>query len=312
MITRLVAVAYDKEAQCPEFEKFLNRTFQEKESLITYMQNLVGYCLSGLTKEHAFWFFYGPTNTSKSTFVELLRLLCGEYGTTIPKNAIVVDKFKNQDHALAELAGARMATNTELTSDQRLDEAAVKMITGQDPIKACKKYENFFEFRSTAKLVLATNDRPVIKDTDAAIWNRVKSIPFLVQIPPSERIDRYAEQLIKAEGPGILAWAVRGFQNWQQYGLQEPIDITAETTRYRDEQDAVRGFIEEECEEHAELKEKFSTLYERYSELAKQQKMRPMSRKRFGQELDRLGHIDDRSNGIHYRLGLKAVSEVSD
>jgi putative DNA primase/helicase len=312
MLTKITNIRYEPDAQCPQFERFLAHTFADNQALIAYVKNLMGYCLSGLTKEHAFWMFYGPTQTSKSTFVKVQRGLAGEYGATLPANAIVADRGKNQDYALAELASVRLATTVELSSDRRFDDAILKQLTGQDAIKACKKYENFFEFPSTAKLVIATNHRPAIRETDDAIWSRVKSIPFLVPVAPADQIDGYAEKLLEREGPGILALAVRAFQNWEKNGLQEPAEVRAAVSQYRDEQDIVRNFVLDRCEEHAEMRERFATLYALYCEDAKAAGVRPISRIKFGEELDRLGHPDLRSNGVHYRLGLRTVSEVSD
>jgi len=45
------------------------------------------------------------------------------------------------------------------------------------------------------KLFLGTNHKPVIKDTDSAIWERIRLVPFTVQIPKPERNKTLDEQL---------------------------------------------------------------------------------------------------------------------
>ena len=71
-------------------------------------------------------------------------------------------------------------------------------------VSAALKYENYFEFRPQAKLVLATNHRPHVPATDDSIWRRVKLVPFNVTVPEEKRIPELAKQLLEDEGPGIL------------------------------------------------------------------------------------------------------------
>jgi putative DNA primase/helicase len=206
---------------------------------------------------------------------------------------------------LAELAGVRLAAAVEIGQGRHLDSAMIKQITGQDFVKACRKYENYFEFRSEAKLIIATNDRPIIRETSDAIWRRVKSIPFLVVVPEQSRVNDLEEKLIDMEGPGILALAVRGFSRYLIDGLQEPKEIRTAIEEYRQSQDIVSHFIEEHCIVDAQEKVSYSRLYAKYVEAAKANGERPMSPDSFAKELERLGYKLWRSRGVRYRLGLR-------
>ena len=135
-ITKLSPIACGESADCPEFSAWLALTCKGDGSLVEYLLRFMGYCLSGLTQEQCFWLFYGPTKTGKSTFIKILRGLMGDYATTLPEAAVVVNRFANQEHALAELAGVRLATLVEIRQGARYDEAKLKQITGQDRIGA--------------------------------------------------------------------------------------------------------------------------------------------------------------------------------
>jgi putative DNA primase/helicase len=74
-------------------------------------------------------------------------------------------------------------------------------------------YEEAFEFTPQFKIFLGTNHLPKIT-MDPAVWERVRKIPFAVQIPKAER-DKRLDERLRAELPGILAWAVRGCLEWQ-------------------------------------------------------------------------------------------------
>jgi putative DNA primase/helicase len=304
-LTKLTAIAYDADATCPKFEKWLLDTCGGSERLKSYLVLLMGYCLSGLTEEICFWMFYGTSKTGKSTFVKILRHLLGEYATSLPESAVVVNHFGNPEHALAELANVRLATLVEIAQGKRYDEAKVKQITGQDWIGASKKYQNYFEFMSKAKLIVAVNHKPVVRETDDSFWNRVKPVPFLVFVPPEKRIPYLDEILIGEEGPGILALAARGFQHWRKSGLVEPPEVIAATAEYRKREDIVMQFIEEDCVIGAGEKVTAAELFNSFIRWKEQSGIHAeWSKTLFGIELERLGYQSKKS-GSHFWMGLR-------
>jgi putative DNA primase/helicase len=110
----------------------------------------------------------------------------------------------------------------------------MKQLTGGDTLKARRLYQDFFEITPTWKLFLAANHKPTIRGGDYAAWRRIKLVPFTVTIPDEEK-DRNLPAKLRAEWPGILAWAVRGCLDWQKYGLGEPEAVRAATDAYRAE-----------------------------------------------------------------------------
>ena len=306
-ITRLSPVAYDPRARCPEFEIWLALTCGGDRELAEYLMRFVGYSASGLTTEQCFWLFYGPTKTGKSTFIRLVRGLLGDYSSTLPEGAVLVSSTSNPEHALAELAGTRLATLVELRAGVRYDEGKLKQITGQDKIGASKKYLNFFEFESHAKLAMAVNDRPSVRDTGDAFWNRVKPVPFLAFVPPEKRIAELDRKLLEAEGPGILALAVRAFQSYLRDGIREPRAVREAASAYREEQDFILQFIEEKCERDPSERTSFAAIYASFLGWIKENNFRSaMSKVRFGRELTRLGFaISKNGDGDWVREGIK-------
>jgi P4 family phage/plasmid primase-like protien len=292
-ITKLSPVGYDSEAACTEFMAWLTLTCNGSAALVEYLLRFIGYCLSGLTEEQCFWLFYGPTKTGKSTFIRLLRGLMGDYATTLPEGAVIMNRFSNQEHALAELAGVRLATLVEVRQGADYDEAKLKQITGQDRIGASKKYMNYFEFDSRAKLAMAVNDRPAVRETGDAFWNRVKPIPFTVFVPPEKRIPDLEQKFLDEEGPGIMAAVVAAFRRWRKEGMMEPKEVTGAATEYRNEQDTVAQFIEETCIRKQGAQVTASGVYRGFVAWCSGQR-RPMSKIRFGKELGRLGFTPDR------------------
>jgi hypothetical protein len=66
----------------------------------------------------------------------------------------------------------------------KLNEGALKDITGGDTLRGCRKYEHSFNFKSTAKVWLAGNHKPTIRGTDDGIWRRVPAYSLRAAIRP--------------------------------------------------------------------------------------------------------------------------------
>ena len=71
-------------------------------------------------------------------------------------------------------------------------------------------------------------------------------MPFDVSIPKEER-DKHLGRKLRAELPGILAWAVKGCLRWQKEGLGEPAAVATAVAHYRQEMDLVADFIADSC-----------------------------------------------------------------
>jgi putative DNA primase/helicase len=149
--------------------------------------------------------------------------LLGPYGKQTDMQTFMHKDRPEVRNDLADLAGARYVYAVESQEGKRLAEGLVKQVTGGvDAIKARFLYEELFEFKPQFKVYLGTNHLPVINESDDAIWERIRPVPFTVQIPQAER-DKNLDQLLLAELPGILAWAVRGCLDWQALNdLKEP------------------------------------------------------------------------------------------
>jgi putative DNA primase/helicase len=120
----------------------------------------------------------------------------------------------------------------------------VKYLTGLGQIKARRLRENMITFRPMYKLFLDCNHKPVIADPNDAIWNRVKCIPFKIQIP-KEEIDTGLPAKLRTELPGILRRIAEGAALYYHEGLGDPPDVMAATEQYRQESDRLTEFFED-------------------------------------------------------------------
>ena len=163
-------------------------------------------------------------------------------------------------------------------------EGLVKQITGGDRIKARFMRQDFFEFEPTHKIFLAANHKPAIRGQDVAIWRRIRMVPFDVQIADADKDPHLADKL-RAEMPGILAWAVRGCLDWQRQGLAAPAAVLEATAAYQAGEDVLGDFLGECCLLRPALRVTAAALYTAYVKWAEENSERGLSKKNFGARL---------------------------
>jgi putative DNA primase/helicase len=147
------------------------------------------------------------------------------------------------------LRGARLVVASETEDGRRWSEAKIKALTGGDKTAARFMRQDFFEFTPQFKLMIAGNHKPSLRSVDEAIRRRIHLIPFTVTIPPEQRDQELTDKL-KAEWPGILAWAIEGCLEWRESGLTPPEIVRAATDEYLAQEDALKLWLEE-CTEEA-------------------------------------------------------------
>ena len=264
-LTKVAHVQYDPLATCPRWLAFLRRVAGGSEDLVRFLQRAVGYSLTGSVREQVLFLLHGTGANGKSTFLETVRALIGDYFVQADFTSFVARPTSDAPrNDLARLAGARMVAAVEADAGQSLAEATVKQITGGDTITARMLYGEFFDFRPAFKLWLAANHKPNIRGGDLGIWRRIRLIPFVVTIPEHER-DPNLPDALRAELPGILNWAIEGCLAWQRDGLGAPAEVRNATASYREEMDILGDFVDGRCflgpEERVTAKE----LYDAYT-----------------------------------------------
>jgi P4 family phage/plasmid primase-like protien len=267
LITKLSPVEFDPKATCPLWLEFLADITAQNEELIGYLQRAVGYTLTGSTTEHCLFLLHGTGRNGKSTFIETIRYLLGDYGVAAHMSTFLVKKGDSIPNDLAALQSARMVAAVETEESKRLDEPKIKQITGGDTITARFMFKEFFEFKPQFKIWLATNALPVVRGTDEGIWRRMKRIPFNVYIPDGKKDEKLGEKL-KSEASGILNWALEGLDDYRRNSLDEPQCVTDATEEYRGSMDWLERFIAEECEIVSDKDVSSRRLYERFCQWA--------------------------------------------
>ena len=299
-LTKITGVEYGN-SDCPRWTAFLNEIFGGDAELIHYVQKAVGYSLTGSTAEQCVFFLYGTGRNGKSTFLEVIRQVFGDYCSNIQPETIMVKHNTGSaiNSDIARLKGARLVTSVEPNEGARLNEGLLKQLTGDDVVTARKLYGDEFEFRPEFKLWMATNHKPIIRGTDVGIWRRIHLIPFTVQIPPA-KVDRQLKSKLTAELAGIFRWAVEGCLMWQREGLKMPRAVADGVREYRREMDVISAFIEDRCTVGAGKSVQSSRLYAAYCDWADKGNEYRMSNTKFSLEMSKQFEKVRLNSGIYF------------
>jgi len=304
LITRLIDVPYDPEATCPLFLAFLMRIFDNDEDLIGYVQRLVGYSLTGSTREQIMAIAYGTGSNGKTTLLGTVRGLLGNYGQEADADSFMERRHEGIREDIADLDGARFVAASETADGKRLSEALVKKMTGGELLRARRLYENGYTFAPQFKVWLSTNHRPEIRGTEYAIWRRIRLVPFTVTIGDAEK-DADLPGKLAAEYPGILTWAVRGCMDWQRNGLNEPAAVMRATASYREDMDPLASWFADRCIVQRGIRTEHKLLHDDFVAYCENAGDEPVGARTFSDKLSERGHDVVRSNGKRYRKGLR-------
>ncbi|GGF56602.1 hypothetical protein GCM10007301_15350 [Azorhizobium oxalatiphilum] len=244
-MTKMAPAFHCPEAKAPVFHAMLARIVPDPE-VRGFLQRFFGYCLTALTSEQMFCIFFGEGSNGKSTLVDIIARVLGDYATSVPVASLVNENNRKGSEAtpdLIRLPAARFVRSAEPKEGLPLDESLIKDLTSGEPINVRRLNHEFVEVYPLFKLAISCNRKPRIYGNDDGIWRRVTLVPFEVQIPKEER-DKALPTKLQKEMSGILNWMIEGALDFLTRGaLQPPERILAATQEYRDESDIVGAFV---------------------------------------------------------------------
>ena len=141
------------------------------------------------------------------------------------------------------------------------------------------------EHYPTARLVLATNNRPRFRDRSEGIWRRMILVPFRYTVPP-ERKDRNLTEKLENELSGIFLWALEGLKRLRANGrFTEAAACGQVLCEYRLESNPARVFLGEHVTAGEGKSVPCKELYDRYSIWCKENGFEALNSAQFGKEL---------------------------
>jgi putative DNA primase/helicase len=287
-ITKSTSVA-PSEGSCWKWLAFLEEATGSDQELIRFLQQWCGYSLTGITREHALVFVYGPGGNGKSVFLNVITSIMRDYAATAAMDTFTASKSDKHPADLAMLRGARLVTASETEEGRAWAEARIKLMTGGDQITARHMRQNFFTFAPQFKLMIVGNHKPALHNIDEAARRRFNIVPFTVTplVP-----DKDLEAKLVAESPAILQWMINGCLDWLTNGLIRPASVTAATNAYFSDQDLMAQWLEDCCEVgrgDCRIWDRSADLFDAWTEYVENAGEPTESKKAFGQSMQRRG-----------------------
>ncbi|MCX4993545.1 phage/plasmid primase, P4 family [Streptomyces sp. NBC_00568] len=270
----------------PRWQRFLTDTFgddAEGMQMIVFLQELLGYSITGDVGAQIMPFLYGQGKNGKSVLLDVMVKLLGDYADAAPPGFLMARPFEGHPTDLAELHGRRIVVCSELKPGDRFDEARVKLLTGGDRIKARRMRQDFFSFNPTHKLWLLGNHRPEVNTGGYAFWRRMRLIPFERVVDDDRKVDNLADVLVTEEGPGILDWLItgaRGYLNGSR-DLTGPRSVKTATSAYAETEDHTGRFLTECCRLDPSMRAEQAQLYNSYRAWCQFEGATPVSSRSF-------------------------------
>jgi len=309
---------YDPEAKTEIFDKFIETVTEGDESIGQMIQEMFGYCILEGNPKHRVFYLYGDTaRNGKSTTAKLLAGLIGWGNVSTLTLAQVAGENSS---VLTSIIGKQINFSDEISS-KYIESSRLTAMSAEGVVEINPKFKHTFLYKVTAKFIVACNDLPQFKDSQGMKY-RMISIPFNHQFPAKDRIERYEEILLKAEGSGILNWAIAGAKR-----LAEQKEFTINEQSREDmyenatQSNSVYAYLDMNYLFSSEYTEEYTVddLYGRveskdlpatkYRQFCKEKGIYPVNAFNFAKEVKRyereLGKIEQRrSTNRRYYIGL--------
>lgn len=313
LITKVCNVVYDPDAEAPDYDAFLSRVMPDADDR-RFLHQWAGLSSTGDVSYHKMAFFYGKGRNGKSTWVDTIAWILGDYSATIKFDSFLeqANKRKGSDATpdIAQLPGVRFLRASEPEKGAKLAEALIKEMTGGEEIQARHLNKGFFSFLPSFKLTASGNYRPKVTGTDDGIWGRLRLILWGVRIPDKD-IDRELPAKLKKQGSGILNHMLAGLIDLKMNGLIESANIKEATRKYREASDQLGRFLSDCTEDVSGERSRSSIMLDVFNAWAKATNGAEWQPQGFAKAMEDRGYERTTSNGVWW-LDIRLTVDVDD
>jgi putative DNA primase/helicase len=311
-ITNQLDFAYDPEAECPTFAKFLRTSLATADGktdgeMVLLAQEALAYSLTARTDLKASFWCVGKPDTGKSTLIGFIRSLMGSLHGTVDLNQLQANRF-----LLSGIVGKRVVTFTEADTNSFLPDAIYKnMVGGSDEIYVDVKNKPGFSFVPIAKFWWAMNGAPRTSDRSGATFNRLLPLLFEYSIPADQRIPgEVLAAMLAKEKPGVFNYLIAGWQRLVNRGhFQLPERSERWREEYRHENDTEYIYFEQRLELDPDGRIGGGDLYSDYRIWCENNGFKPKNMAQIAKDWRRLGLVDLHAKGRTIWKGANFIEQ---
>lgn len=277
---------FDPGADCPRWKQTLFSNLENDPERISLLQEWAGYLLTPDTSQQKFLILEGEGSNGKSVYCAGIEAMLGSANVSHIQLELFGQRFALTDtlHKLANIAA-------DCGEMDKVAEGYLKSFTGGDRMYFDRKGVPGFSASPTARMMMATNNRPRFSDKSGGVWRRMMLVPFNREVLESERIvgmDKHEWWHASGELPGILCWAIAGLYRLRKAGrFTRPALCQEMLDEYRLEINPARSFLEETCEANSFGSTSAGDLYSAYKKWCSEFGYKPLAERQFGKEVHR-------------------------
>lgn len=242
------SAVWDAKAECPWWLNFLEELFSGQKHMVSFVQEVFGYSLSGSIEEQKVFVHYGSGCNGKSKVLFALRLLLGEYSALMGANALAHKKAAVEQEFQrigVKTEGKRCMIIDDMDTKTQWNEGVIKGFTGP-LIPVRRLYEEERDIPNRAKFHFGCNEAPEPESENFGILRRICIIPYNRVFTQDALKEREIVNEIEKEKSGILRWAVEGCKRVHtQGGINYPSEVLLSTEEYREEHFNIEQAIQE-------------------------------------------------------------------
>jgi putative DNA primase/helicase len=257
---------FDAQAPAPTaWLEFLRRTWDDDTSSIETLQDWAGYLLTADTRQQKILMMLGPRRSGKGTMMRVLRGILGGHNCCAPTLSSLATTF-----GLWPLLGKTCAVVNDARLTGRPDHIATVVerllsISGEDPQTVDRKFLSPVTVKLPTRFIIVSNELPRMGDSSGALTGRM----ILLRLTKSwygKEDTRLTDRLLE-ERPGILLWAIAGWQRLRERGyFIQPESGKELLTELEELSSPVSAFVKDCCEIGPGRQVSVSTLFARWQE----------------------------------------------
>lgn len=237
----VIPYAYDKDAECPRWDKFMNEVTASNKKMIDLLHEFAGYAIAGgeCAAQKAL-ILLGEGANGKSLWADTVAKVVGDRNfSSLFLNDLGMDQMR------ARLKNKLFNYCDEGSGSLRESNEFKALVSG-GVVTAKEVYKPAFEFRNKAKLIILTNNLPSTNDTSNGFFRRCIIVPFDQKFE-GPNADRSLNAKLWAELPGICKRFIEGYKRLRErlYIFDEPEISRERLEEYEIESNTASVFAQE-------------------------------------------------------------------
>lgn len=273
--------------------------------VLKFIQEWMGYSLVAGNRLEKCLLMIGEGANGKSVLQDIWEYIIGEY------NCAYVDlRYINDGSQIFMTRNKLVNFSKDLESNQQLDTGITKAAVSGQKVICNEKYKGQVEMDFTAKIVIACNELPYIKNASMSVKRRFHILPFARVFAEHEQ-DRDLINKLKGEADKIFSWAVNGLKNLKERGdFDVPDRCKYSMSNYIKNNDSIELWIEDGNISRKGSSAKTTDAYKDYKVFCEESQSRPFGRNKFYERVETKGYRKKKVNGEHYFADMKLPNQT--